>query len=287
MVWLSTRILRFKLLSHKFVGPFEIIRQVNPVAYRLQLPASYRICPTFHISLLKPAHPLGSGETSGVELPPPLDIEGSPAYQVHALLDSRWVRSQIQYLVDWEGFRGGRCPARRQRRRVPAAPSSHPPAPWGVPDPSETDIVAPEPSFVGGRRSVRVLGGGRRSVLLLGGGRCLALLLDGGRHSALLLGCGRRSAPPLGCGRRVGPFGLAVGSCAPPTCLAPASRSPHVPRLDPRSPHLPRLGPRFPPLALLLLLAPPQCLAAPPTGLSMFLAPPQDPSLDRTFWGGL
>ncbi|KAK3538396.1 hypothetical protein QTP86_001738 [Hemibagrus guttatus] len=120
------------------------------------------------------------------------------------------------------------------------------------------DIVAPAPSLVGGRRSVRVLGGGRRSALLLGGGRCLALLLGCGRHSALLLSCGRRSAPPLGCGRRVGPFGLAVGSFAPPTCLAPASHSPHVPCLDPRSPHLPCLGPCFPPFALLLLLAPPQ-----------------------------
>ncbi|KAK3572996.1 hypothetical protein QTP86_012030 [Hemibagrus guttatus] len=154
-------------------------------------------------------------------------------------------------------FRGRRCPARHQRRRVPAAPSSHPPAPWEVPDPSKTDIIAPEPSFVGGRRSVRVLGSGRRSALLLSGGCRLALLLNSGSHSALLLGCGCRSAPPLGCGRRVGPFGLAVGSCAPTTCLAPASHSPHMPRLDPRSPHLPRLGPRFPPLALLLLLAPP------------------------------
>ncbi|KAK3550357.1 hypothetical protein QTP86_025138 [Hemibagrus guttatus] len=135
----------------------------------------------------------------------------------------------------------GRCPTCCQRRRVSAAPCSRPPAPWGVLDPSETDIVAPEPSFVGGRRSGRVLGGGRRSKLLLGGGRRSKLLLGGGRrsklllgggrrlvlrlgcgrhsalrlgcgrHSALRLGCGPRSAPPLGCGRRVGPFGLAVG----------------------------------------------------------------------------
>ncbi|KAK3536468.1 hypothetical protein QTP86_013737, partial [Hemibagrus guttatus] len=86
-------------------------------------------------------------------------------------------------------------------------------------DLSETDIIAPEPSFVGGHRSVQVLGGGRRSKLLLGGGRRLVLRLGCGRHSALRLGCGRhwalrlgcgpRSAPPLGCGRRVGPFGLA------------------------------------------------------------------------------
>ncbi|KAK3542707.1 hypothetical protein QTP70_000112 [Hemibagrus guttatus] len=113
MVWLSTRNLRLKLpcckLSPKFVGPFEIIHQVNPVAYRLRLPASYRICPTFHVSLLKPVHPLGSGETPSVEPPPPLDIEGSPAYQVHALLDSRRVRSRIQYLVDWEVYGPEEC----------------------------------------------------------------------------------------------------------------------------------------------------------------------------------
>ncbi|KAL0180227.1 hypothetical protein M9458_025669, partial [Cirrhinus mrigala] len=110
-VWLSTRDLRLRLpckkLNPRYVGPFQIIRQITPVSFRLDLPAEYRISPTFHVSLLKPA-----GDPEGVENldeaalqgPPPVIVDGEEVYRVNTILDSRRRRGQLQYLVDWEGF---------------------------------------------------------------------------------------------------------------------------------------------------------------------------------------
>ncbi len=66
-VWLSTRDLRLRLpckkLSSRYVGPFKISTQITPVSFRLELPSNYRISPTFHVSLLKPAGgPRGASE---------------------------------------------------------------------------------------------------------------------------------------------------------------------------------------------------------------------------------
>ncbi|KAL1269106.1 hypothetical protein QQF64_031395 [Cirrhinus molitorella] len=108
-VWLSTRDLRLRLpcrkLSPRYVGPFKIIRQITPVSFRLELPANYRISPTFHMSLLKPAGGLrGDPEEGDPPQPPPIMIDGEEAYQVHELLDSRRRGGTLQYLVDWEGY---------------------------------------------------------------------------------------------------------------------------------------------------------------------------------------
>ena len=79
-VWLSNRNLPLRLpcrkLGRRFVGPFKVLRRLNEVCYKLQLPVEYKsINPSFHVSLLRPvvAGPLQDNEI-GETPPPPLDL---------------------------------------------------------------------------------------------------------------------------------------------------------------------------------------------------------------------
>jgi hypothetical protein len=45
-----------KGLMPKYDGPFEVVKQVGNVAYRLKLLERLKVHPTFHVRLLKPYH---------------------------------------------------------------------------------------------------------------------------------------------------------------------------------------------------------------------------------------
>lgn len=43
-------------LVRRHDGPFEVVKKIEAVAYRLKLSERYKLHPTFHVSFLKPFH---------------------------------------------------------------------------------------------------------------------------------------------------------------------------------------------------------------------------------------
>ena len=56
-------------LDYRRLGPFVVQKQINPVAYRLELPAAMKVHPVFHVSLLEPYRE--SSFPGIVQSPPP------------------------------------------------------------------------------------------------------------------------------------------------------------------------------------------------------------------------
>uniref|UniRef100_A0A8C5MZR0 Gypsy retrotransposon integrase-like protein 1 n=1 Tax=Leptobrachium leishanense TaxID=445787 RepID=A0A8C5MZR0_9ANUR len=106
-VLLSTAHLRLdcpsKKLGPRFIGPFPVLKMVNPVAAHLTLPSSYRIHPVFHVSLLKPwrENPFPGRHTDPA---PPMSVSGEEEYEVSKILDSRLRYGKLEYLVHWKGY---------------------------------------------------------------------------------------------------------------------------------------------------------------------------------------
>ena len=90
-------------LDFKQLGPYKIIKEINPMAYKIDLPASSRIHPVFHVSLLEPVS-VSNIPGQSQDPPPPIKFEGELEYTVKEILDSQFSHGQSEYLVDWEGY---------------------------------------------------------------------------------------------------------------------------------------------------------------------------------------
>jgi len=87
-------------LSHHRLGPFEIERQVGPLAYHLKLSHGMRqLHLVFNVVKLSTAlEDLILGRKLQVP-PPPIVVNGEEEWEVEEILDSRWHWRRFQFLV--------------------------------------------------------------------------------------------------------------------------------------------------------------------------------------------
>jgi hypothetical protein len=96
-------------LTARYVGPFVVERVVNPVAYKLKLPANLKIHPVFHVGMLQPWRVDGEfpAHQPSLSQPPPVN-EAENRFKVDRLLDKRTRRygrgERVEYLIRWFGY---------------------------------------------------------------------------------------------------------------------------------------------------------------------------------------
>ena len=92
-------------LSPKYYGPYKVLQKIGTMAYKLELPASSRVHPVFHVSCLK--------KVIGNKIPvqtilPELDEEGKIILDPEVITETRIRqlrnRSISEYLIKWKNL---------------------------------------------------------------------------------------------------------------------------------------------------------------------------------------
>ena len=78
-------------LASKCHSPFRIIKQISPVAYKLELPPAWAIHPVFHASLLTPYHET-TEHGANYQWPPPEMIDDQEEYEVEQVISTMGTR---------------------------------------------------------------------------------------------------------------------------------------------------------------------------------------------------
>ena len=95
-----------KKLQARYIGPYRIEKKISSVTYRLELPATLKIHPVFHVSLLKKyEEPTNIPYRKNPREPPPaVVVDDHEEFEVEKILDERVRRQKKEYLVHWKGY---------------------------------------------------------------------------------------------------------------------------------------------------------------------------------------
>jgi hypothetical protein len=108
-VLLSTKYLNLqhsktsRKLLPKWIGPFEVVQVVGPVAYELKMNSGWRVHPVFHVSLLELYREDGQVQPP----PPPIEMEGALEYEVESILEHQFrgiKNPKAFYKVAWKDY---------------------------------------------------------------------------------------------------------------------------------------------------------------------------------------
>jgi hypothetical protein len=92
-------------LSHRRLGPYEVVKAVGRHAYQLKLPRTLKqLHPVFPVIKLTPAPDDPIPGRRPHPPPPPVLIEGEPEWEVEEILNSRMFRGRLEYLIRWKGY---------------------------------------------------------------------------------------------------------------------------------------------------------------------------------------
>jgi hypothetical protein len=94
-------------LMPKYCGPFKIVKIINDVTMKLDLPPlmlQRGIHNVFHVSNLRPYHPDQNVDRAQIT-PPPIQLQdGTTEYEVEKIVRHRIRNHQTEYLVQWTGY---------------------------------------------------------------------------------------------------------------------------------------------------------------------------------------
>ena len=92
-------------LSPRYYGPYKVLQQIGTMEYKLELPASSRVHPVFHVSCLKKVI---DNELPVQKILPKLDEEGKIILEPEAVTKTRTRqlrnRSISEYLIKWKNL---------------------------------------------------------------------------------------------------------------------------------------------------------------------------------------